>query len=253
MSLLPRNRRGDTIIGVLIALAIFLILSQAIVSLAFSVYDLIAFTRSRVSARNIALESMEIIRNAPYDDVGTTGGIPDGIFTQEQSVNRNGQAYTIRTRISYVDDPFDGVAPDDTLPTDYKRVRIDVSWGGIQASTASEVTLVSDIAPQGVETTTGGGTLSILVFDANGNPVPQAQVHLVASTTSPPVDTSYYTSDLGRVTIPGAPTCDSCYQITVTKDGYSTDTHLRCQRNSKSNKAQAQQFSKENSQKQALL
>lgn len=220
---LPARLRGDTLIGILVAVGIFVILSQAVVSLAFSAYDLISYTRARISARHIALESMEIVRNAPYDDIGTTGGIPSGIFTQEQQVSRNGQNYTIRTNIAYVDDTFDGVTPADTLPTDYKRVKIDVSWGGIAASNFSEVSLVTDVSPRGIESTSGGGTLSILVFDAQGLPVPQAQVHLVATTTTPPINATYYTSDTGRVTLPGAPICQSCYQITVTKAGMSTD------------------------------
>jgi len=223
MSLPRRFKRGDTLIGIIIALGLFLILSQAVVTLAFSVYDLVSYTRAKISARHIALESMELIRNAPYDDVGTLGGIPTGIFTQEQVVQRNGQNYTIRTRIIYVDDTFDGVSPIDTLPTDYKRVRIDVSWGGLAESNFSEVTIVTDIAPRGIETTAGGGTLSILVFDSEGEPVPQAEVQIVATSTVPPINTSYFTSDTGRVTLPGAPICDSCYEITATKSGFSTD------------------------------
>ena len=220
---LPKTKKAQALIGVIIALGIFLILSQAVLTLAFSIYDLISYTRARVSARHIALESMEIVRNASYDNVGTVGGIPNGIFIQEQTIDRNGQGYTIRTSIVYIDDPFDGVSPLDTLPTDYKRVRIDVSWGGIAESNLSEVTVVTDIAPQGIETTIGEGTLSILVFDAAGQPVPQASVQIVATDTTPPVNATYFTSDLGRVTLPGSPVCNSCYQITVTKAGMSTD------------------------------
>jgi len=223
MSLPKAPKRGQSIIGVIIAIGIFVILSQAVATLAFSAYDLISYTRARISARHIALESIEIVRNAPYDDVGTIGGIPTGIFTQEQDVSRNGQNYTIRTRVNYIDDPFDGVSPDDTLPTDYKRVRVDVSWGGVAASNFSEVSVVTDVAPRGIETTAGGGTLSILAFNALGQPVPQAEVLIVANSTTPPVNATYFTSDTGRVTLPGSPICNTCYQITVTKAGMSTD------------------------------
>jgi hypothetical protein len=216
-------KRGEALIGIIIALGVFLILSQAVISLSFSVYDLVSYIRARISARHIAIESIEIIRNASYDDVGTIGGIPDGIFIQEQAVARNGQSYTIRTRVNFIDDEFDGVAPIDTLPTDYKRVRVDVSWGGISPSSLNEVSLVTDIAPRGIETTVGGGTLSILVFDSNGEPVPQAEVSIVAASAAPPVDATYYTSDLGRITLPGAPICNTCYEISVTKAGFSTE------------------------------
>lgn len=214
--------RGEVLIGIIIALGIFVILSQAVMALAFSAYDLVSYNRARISARHIALEEIETIRNASFEDVGTIGGIPSGVFEQERKVQRNGQSYTVRTRVNFVDDPFDGVSPADLLPADYKRVRVDVSWGGLAESSFSEVTIVTDISPKGIETVAGGGTLSVLVFDASGQPVPQATVHVEASTT-PPVNASYYTSDTGRVTLPGSPVCSSCYKISVTKNGYSQD------------------------------
>lgn len=223
---LPSTRKfsqGEVLIGIIIALGIFVILSQAVMALAFSAYDLVSYTRARISARHIALEEIETIRNASFENVGTIGGIPSGIFEQERLVLRNGQSYTVRTRVNYIDDTFDGVSPADLLPADYKRVRVDVSWGGLAESSFSEVTLVTDIAPNGIETIVGGGTLAVLVFDASGEPVPQAQVRIEASTV-PPIDTSYFTSDTGRVTLPGSPACTSCYKITVTKDGFSTDS-----------------------------
>lgn len=217
------SKKAEVYIGVIIAVGVLLMLSQTIVTVALSIYDFTTINRVRNSAKNIAQEELEIIRNTEYDNVGTVGGIPSGIFLQEQNVVRNGQNYVVRTRINYIDDPFDGVAPTDTLATDYKRVRVDVSWGGIQSSDISTITMVTDIAPKGVETTVGGGTLSVLVFNSNAEPVPQASVHLYAPTLATPIDATYYTSETGIITIPGAPVCNSCYEITVTKDGYSTD------------------------------
>jgi hypothetical protein len=61
-----------------------------------------------------------------------------------------------------------------------------------------------------------------LVFDANGLPVPQAQVKITAATT-PTVNLDLMTADDGRLILPGAPVCNTCYKVTVTKTGYSTD------------------------------
>ncbi len=223
MNLSKKLKSGQSLIGVIISIGIFLILSQAVVTLAFSAYDLISYTRARISARHIATESIETIRNVSYNNVGTVGGIPNGIFPQEQEIQRNGQTYTIRTSIIYVDDPFDGTAPADFLPVDYKRARVEVSWGGIRPSSFNEVSLVTDIAPRGVETMQGGGTISILVFDSLGQPVPQAEVRVSAQNVNPPVNATYFTSSTGRLILPGAPICSSCYQISVTKTGMSTD------------------------------
>lgn len=159
----------------------------------------------------------------PFDKVGTIGGIPQGILPQIKTIIENGLTYTIKTSVVYIDDPFDGLAPNDILPNDYKRARIDVSWGGIAASKGNTVTLITDLSPKGIETETGGGTISILVFDSNSNPVPQTNVQIYAPTLSPAVDLNLMTGSDGKVILPGAPACTECYQITITKDGFSTE------------------------------
>jgi hypothetical protein len=223
--ILPKKKanRGQTLFSLLTALTLFGILGHAIYTLTTSSFEMISFTRARIAARHLGQEKMEVIRNLPYDDVGTVGGIPSGTLLQSENTVRNGLNYEVKTSIIYVDDPFDGTAPDDLLPTDYKRVRVDVSWEGIAASRRNPVVLVSDIAPRGVETTAGGGTLSILVFDANAQPVAQADVSIVAETVDPPVDLELKTNDNGRIVLPGTPVCTDCYQITATKEGYSLD------------------------------
>ena len=142
-----------------------------------------------------------------------------------QTVNlvRNGLNYRVKTDIVYVDDPFDGSVPADFLPTDYKRIRVDVSWEGLAESDINPVTLITDIAPKGLESAEGGGTLSVLVFNANAEPVGQAVVTIIANEVTPQINLSLLTNDSGRLFLPGAPACDACYQITATKDGYTTD------------------------------
>ncbi|MCH7640648.1 prepilin-type N-terminal cleavage/methylation domain-containing protein [Patescibacteria group bacterium] len=222
---LPKNKatEGQTLISLLIALVIFGILASAIFSLTASSFQFVSFSRARIAARHLAQEKIELIRNLPYDDVGTIAGVPGGNLAQTENIVRNGLNYEIKTSIVYVDDPFDGIAPTDLLPTDYKRVRIDVSWKGLTGSRADPLVLVTDIAPKGIETTAGGGTLSILVFDANASPVAQADVHIEATEVDPDVILDLQTSDTGYVVLPGTPVCTSCYDITVTKSGYSTD------------------------------
>lgn len=222
MNPVHRKENGQALIGLIIASGIMSILTLTIASLVISSYELLTYTSSRTTAKHIATEHLEIIRNLSYEDIGTSGGIPSGTLPQTDLEERNGLPYIINTRIEYVDDPFDGQAPDDTVANDYKRVRIEVSWGGISASRGAPVTLVSDISPRGVETTTGGGTLSILVFNSLGEPVSDADVRILA--TSQGVDLTTQTDNNGRVLQPGAPACkNSCYQITVSKDGYSSE------------------------------
>lgn len=212
---------GQTIVGILVAIAILSILANAIFTVTNSSFRFIAFNRARITARHLAQEKIELIRNLPYDDIGTQGGIPPGPLPQEENVVRNKLNYLVSTSIIYVDDDFDDVVPTDLLPTDYKRVRVEVSWQGLTGSRQNPVVLFTDIAPKGIETTTGGGTLSILVFDSNGDPVPQADV--VINAPSVGVNLNAQTGDNGRLIFPGAPSCISCYEITITKTDFSSE------------------------------
>jgi hypothetical protein len=215
--------RGEIYIGVIIAMGIFVILSQAIIFLSSTAYELIGFTRARATGQLLVNEKIETLRNLPFANVGTTGGIPSGPLPASEYVDRNGLRYTVTTTVIYVDDPFDGVAPTDLTPNDYKRARVQVTWSGIGRGSAS-ITGTTDIAPKGVEQSLGGGTLSILVFDSSGVPVPQATVTIKAPTASPAVNLTITTNDNGRIVLPGAPACSSCYNITATKSGYSIDS-----------------------------
>lgn len=204
-------------------MAIFAILANAIFTLTTSSFRLVSYARARVAARHLAQERIELIRNLPYDEVGTVGGIPAGYLFQSESVLSNGLSYNVATSIVYIDNPFDDTAPNDLLPTDFKRVRVDVSWEGLAASKNNPVVLVTDVAPSGIETTEGGGTLSIHVFDANADPVAQADVHIIATDVDPTIDIQQQTNDNGFLILPGAPACVTCYFVEVTKDGYSTN------------------------------
>lgn len=62
----------------------------------------------RIAAAALANERMEMVRNLPYAEVGTQGGVPGGSIPQTETVVRNGQTYTVRTDIRYFDDAYDG-------------------------------------------------------------------------------------------------------------------------------------------------
>ena len=214
--------KGETYLEVIIAMGIFIVLSQAIIVLANTGYELIGFTRARNVARTLALTKMEYARNLPYNSVGTVGGIPSGTIPQNEAVAINGQEYKVNTTVVYVDDKFDGVSPTDTVPNDYKRVRVEVTWTGL-GPTGTKSVLISDIAPKGIESVSGGGTLSLLVFDSTGKPVPNASISIVSSGITPAVNLNVTSNDNGRIVLPEATACVKCYRVTVTKSGMSTD------------------------------
>lgn len=138
----------------------------------------------------------------------------------------NASAYATQNANGAIDDfwildnPFPYTLPEDLLNTDYKRVKITVSWQTPYGP--QKIYLLTDVAPSGIETTENGGTIIINVFDSYGLPLPQANVHIVNDTLIPQIDLNLTTNDNGRLILPGAPVSDK-YQVIVSKNGYSTD------------------------------
>ncbi len=220
---IKQNRQGLGLVEAVVSIAIVALLFLGVFSLINYSIKLTAENKFRLGALMVADQKMEKIRNLPYDDVGTEGGIVHGVIPDNETITNNNGVYYVNTYVQYKDDPYDGLAggnPDDTLPTDYKEVRIRVSWQGPFGQKSVENTTI--IAPRGMETSAGGGTLSILVFDANGLPVEEANIHIVNNSLSPVINFDAETNSYGRLNLPGAPESIEGYGILVTKSGYST-------------------------------
>jgi type II secretory pathway pseudopilin PulG len=213
---------GFTLMETMIASATLIILFAAVAIIVQIALKSIGEARVRGQAIRMASQQLELVRNLAYDQIGVIGGIPAGPLQPDTATETGGVIFTMKTSVIYIDDPFDGVAPDDLLPNDYKRIRIEVNWNGLFSS-KRPVIMMTDIAPRGIESISGAGTLSILVFDASGQPVTNALVRIEADEVSPPVAMDAFTDANGRVLLPGAPVCAGCYRISVTKNGYTSD------------------------------
>jgi len=207
----------DVVVGTALVLIIF----TALVGLLRSSLVVASLAKTRSIATTVAESQMEYIRSLSYADVGTVGGIPAGAIPQTATTTENGLDFPVRTFIQYVDDPADGLGSADTngITTDYKRIKVSVSY--TVHGTSQTIDLVSNYAPPGLETTTGGGTLKIDVVNASGVGVPGATVHIVNASSSPAIDLSTFSAADGTVFLPGAPTSTE-YQVSVSKDGYSS-------------------------------
>ncbi len=181
-------------------------------------------SKNRLGATALANQRMEIIRSLPYDNIGTKHwngsawvyGIPAGELIEEEDVSVNTAKYHVDTFVQYIDDTFDGSTPTDTIPTDYKKVRVTVSWG--HQGVDQTVALFGNFSPNGVESSAGGGVLSINVLNAAGVGVSGANVRIQKASSS--IDTTATTDSTGNVTLPGAPAGTEAYTITVSKSGY---------------------------------
>lgn len=216
------DKKGFTLIETLMAFATLIILISAVALIVKNILELIIQTKVKTAALAVAQQKIEQAQNLPYIQVGIIGGIPQGSLIPSEIISINGQKFTVDTSVYYIDDPYDDVAPDDTIPTDYKRIRVAVSWGGTYAS-VNPVVLMTNISPKGIETMVGGGTLIIQTINSSGYPVQGSQVIIDNTSVSPNIHMQVYTDAQGKVTLPGAPACNECYKITVTKQGYSTD------------------------------
>ncbi len=219
--------KGFTLIEVLIAMFVLAVVVVGLFGFIVLIVKSAHEGQRRIVATALANEKMEMVRNLPYDSVGTVGGIPDGPILPTEDVISNGATYTVKSDIRYVDDDFDGTIssnPPDLLNTDYKQARIEVSWTNPVSD--RPVLLITQIAPSGVE---GGDSLGTLIFqalDAAGQGVAGASVHLVNSAVSPSVDLTTLTNSEGNVVVPGLKDSSGTYQLSVTKEGYTTEETL---------------------------
>jgi len=217
---LPACERGVTLIDVIVGTAIITIVFLGIFGAFQLSIELVFNTKAKTGAVSLVTEQMEFIRSLGYDAVGTVGGIPSGAIPQLSQEPLNGVTYTVRTFIQYEDAPEDGldVLDENGITADYKTIKVEVLWTtrGFSRSAIA----VSRVAPSGIETITGGGTLRVNVINSLASPVSGASVRIKNAGASPAVDVTASTNANGSVIFPGALSAAG-YEITVSKAGYS--------------------------------
>ncbi len=213
--------RGMSLIDVIVGSAMILIVFVALIGLLRASVLITGVSKARAGATAIAETQMEYIRGLSYDTIGTTNGVPSGVVMATSTQVLNNITYNTRTFIAYIDDPADGLGAADTngINTDYKRAKVEVTY--LIKGEPRDVSLISNIAPESIESTTNGGTLIISVVGAAGIPIPGATVSITNASTSPIVNFSTFSDASGLVQLPGAPTSTE-YRISVSKSGYSS-------------------------------
>ena len=214
-----KNNRGFSLVEVLISSLIIAVLTLGVYSLLLLSLKITADNKFSLKAMEMANQKMEQIRNLSYENVGTVSGSPSGIIPDIEIINIDGK-YIISTFIKYEDDEYDGtlVLGTDYIYDDYKIATVKVSWRGKYGE--KNITIFSKIIPSTEETSTGNGLLKIIVVDANGNPVPNADIHIENDTHSISATSASDSSGEFRYSVP--PDFEG-YEITVTKPGYGVD------------------------------
>ncbi len=214
--------RGFSLVEVVIVAALVSLFFGGFYITIVNALNLVSDSRARMTALSIANDQIEYIRSLSYDAVGTVSGIPPGLIPQVSTTSLNQKTFTRRTLIEYIDDPADGVGASDSngITTDYKRAKVEVSW--LHKGATSTVVLVTNIIPRSLETSVGGGTVRVLVTDANIQPVSGASVRLLNTTGTTTVDVTRLTDSNGEALFGGAP-AGAGYQVFVSRTGYSSD------------------------------
>lgn len=218
-------KKGFGLIETIISVSIFLLVAVSIYGGFTQILKVLSVLKTKTLAANIANEQIEIVRNLPYTKVGIIDGIPSGSIPRVQKVIRDGISFEITASIQDIDDPFDGQiggTPNDTSPADYKIVEFALKCEN--CNYPEEIKYVTRVSPQSLETEGNNGALFVRVFDANGNSVSGASVHVLNNQASSTIDINEVTNLNGLFQIVNAPTGTNAYKITVTKDGYSADS-----------------------------
>jgi prepilin-type N-terminal cleavage/methylation domain-containing protein len=114
------NKKGLTLIEVMIALVVTLVVFLALMQTALVGIDSNTKNLLRDEAVRIADQRMSEIRNRPFSDLDLNGAADPNSLTITQTINRNFR------NISNV--AFDTVATIDTLNPENKQINITVSW-----------------------------------------------------------------------------------------------------------------------------
>ncbi|MDO8492137.1 MAG: carboxypeptidase regulatory-like domain-containing protein [bacterium] len=216
--------RGFSLIEVLISVAVFLFIAVSVYDSYVGLLNLVRVSRVKIAAADLGNEQFEIIRNMPYASVGLQSGVPSGTLLRFQTLVRDGITFQATTTIQNIDDPFDGTlvsVPVDTAPADYKLVQVEV--GCYTCRNFSPLIFTGRVSPKNLEMATNNGSLVIRVFDSNGNPVPNADVHIVNDGTNPSIDIIDKTNANGIYELIDTEPSNNSYSIVISKAGYSTE------------------------------
>ncbi len=220
------TKKGFSLIESLVFLFIFMLISVVFLQVYLVGTRTIFDSKNRLGAVALANQKMEIIRSIEYADIGTKVwngttwlyGVPAGNILQQEDISINTKKYHVTTFVQYVDDAFDGkvnTVPKDTIPTDYKRVRIEVSWG---ENASQKVVVFGNFSPEGIESATSGGILSVNVLQVNGTGLSGATVNVQNSSLG--ISISGVTDASGNLLLPGMPASTKKYSITIAKNNY---------------------------------
>ena len=218
------NQAGFGLVETLVGVLLFVLISTASYGAFTKILRGVQILKIKNAAANLANEQIEIVRNLPYTDVGIVNGLPVGKIPRDQLIVRGDITFDVNTSVQDIDDPFDGTfggTPSDSSPTDYKLIEIIISCEN--CAFTNSMSFYTRVAPQALETGSENGALFVQVFDANGDPIQGASVHIENNQGSPVIVIDDTTDIDGFLKVFDTPPGIEAYEISVTKSGYSSE------------------------------
>jgi type II secretory pathway pseudopilin PulG len=216
-----KTRVGFTLIEAMFVLFIFSLITITFYSIFSTGSKMIIESKNKLKATSLANEKMEIIKSLDYSQIGIVdSGYISGDIPSFEEKTVSGKTFYVFSSVVYIDNPYDGIEgedPDDSRPADSKRVTLKVAWEN-DVNTKKAISFVSDFAPPGVEGSTTGGTLVVKVIDKDSNGISGLNVNIKNSSLN--INENLETNSNGGVSLPGIPTDNNDYQISISKSGY---------------------------------
>jgi hypothetical protein len=214
-----KHEAGTSLIDLLVSLGIIAVLFGGIYLVYFSIVTAIANIGVHTAATTAISNELEMIRNLPYSNVGTVGGIPSGVIPQVQSVSIGQFSFSLQTTVLNIEDPFDQ-SPSSTPVADYKLVDIVASCA--LCTHFSPVEITTTVASRNLTAGTPYGSIFVTIINSNGVGVPEATVQVVNASVTPSVDVTDVTNASGVLKLIGVSTSTQGYQIFASKNGFSS-------------------------------
>ncbi len=211
------KNRGVTLIESLVAVMLLSLVSVTFYEMFLLAGRLTADSKTRMMAVYLANEEMEILKSMAYSKIGTQGGVPAGTILQSRNISKGGYNFLVKTEVKFSDDPLDGVFPADNTPSDFKTVRLEVSWPSHFKQ--KQAVLVSSIYPETPEQEEGGGVLSFNAINFEGLGIAGCDVEIKNEEIAPPVAINTRTDDGGNVLLLGLSASQNGYEIKLNCSG----------------------------------
>ena len=240
-SISGKNEKGFTLVEIIVALIILLL----IVTAAFPLFTLATKTTHENKARTIANElakkelewTMAQVTSANYlnegtdpstaplsiTDVGVYYFDNDGNRISERDPDSQFSQFEAYKFVNWVDDPADGIFPEDKIPFDYKELIIEVHCPSLfTGSVTKRADFKTFLAREGTTSPITGVIVEVVRgwTDEAGNRIPVEGVNVLLEGTGP--DYSAVTNASGQALIPVSFPNDNAtysYQVSTERSG----------------------------------